>query len=246
MIAYAGTAYAGWQRQSTGTGVQQRVEEAAVSLFGAPVDMEGASRTDAGVHARGQSVSFRAGTTLAAGRMAQALNAHLPADIVVRSVSEAAPGFRARRDARWKRYEYRISAGETVAPFEAPYVWHRPGRLRVERLRECATLVAGEHDFRGFCAEPERAGTGIRRLHEVGVEECGDGIVSLLFVGDAFLYRMVRMLVGAMVGVADGQADLALVRQTLDAPGSGKAGATAPARGLCLLEVGYAPFDRRG
>ncbi|MBI4229676.1 MAG: tRNA pseudouridine(38-40) synthase TruA [Planctomycetes bacterium] len=241
-VSYVGTRYGGWQRQKNAPSVQQAVEEAIGRVVGTAVPVEAASRTDAGVHARGQVISFDAATPLPADRLAEAVNAHLPPEVAVREAREAPSGFRARVDARWKRYEYRIATGRTVSPLDAPFVWRRPGRLDVAAMRDVAGCLVGEHDFLGFCDTPPERGTTIRRLLEIRVLEQPDDTVSLVFVGVSFLHKMVRRLTGALARVGDGAIDRHALRGALSPQGGEPCRWTAPAEGLCLQEVGYSPY----
>ncbi len=244
-VSYVGTRFSGWQRQRNAPSVQQAVEEAIENVVGCPVKVEAASRTDAGVHARGQVISFDAATPLPAGRLPEAINAHLPPEVAIREAREAPGTFRARVGAYWKRYEYRIAVGRTVSPLDLPFVWLRPGVLDASAIRDGAGCLVGEHDFVGFCETPPERGTTIRRLIEVLVAELPDDMISITFVGVSFLHRMVRRMTGALVRLGEGGIDRSALRKMLTPAGREPCRWTAPAEGLCLQEVGYSPYPGR-
>jgi tRNA pseudouridine38-40 synthase len=171
-IAYDGAAYAGWQRQANALSVQQVVEEAFVPLVGEAAPrppVAGASRTDAGVHAVGQVASVDLDVALDADAIRRALNARLPADIRVMRVEEARPGFHARFEARAKHYRYRIVTADVLSPFARGFAWHRPWALDVDRMREAAAAVVGEHDFASFQGAGSSIEDTVRRLTRVSV-----------------------------------------------------------------------------
>jgi tRNA pseudouridine38-40 synthase len=171
-IAYDGAAYAGWQRQANALSVQQVVEEAFVPLVGEAAPrppVAGASRTDAGVHAVGQVASVDLDVALDADAIRRALNARLPADIRVMRVEETRPGFHARFEARAKHYRYRIVTADVLSPFARGFAWHRPWALDVDRMREAAAAVVGEHDFASFQGAGSSIEDTVRRLTRVSV-----------------------------------------------------------------------------
>lgn len=242
LIAYDGAPFAGWQSQAKGNTVQDRLEDAFVSLCGGQrVAVHGSGRTDAGVHARGQCAHADvpdSGRTLE--RWTLAINAHLPPEIRVLRVSHAARNFHARFDARGKIYEYRIWNSAVIDPFERGRAWHLPGPLDLELLRAAIRLFEGRHDFAAFAANrgtpPE---TTVRTIRQVRQSSRG-ALTTLRFTGDGFLYRMVRLMVGAAVRCAQGRAALDSIAQRLtDGPAARKNTFCAPAEGLFLMRVLY-------
>lgn len=176
-LAYDGAAYAGWQRQANALSVQQVVEEAFVPFVGEttpPPHVAGASRTDAGVHALGQIASVDVDLAHDTDAIQRALNARLPADIRVMLVEDARPGFHARFNARAKHYRYRIVTADVLSPFARGIAWHRPWRCDLERMREAAAVVVGEHDFASFQGTGSAIEDTVRRVTRVSIARVGE------------------------------------------------------------------------
>jgi tRNA pseudouridine38-40 synthase len=239
-VAYAGTAYAGWQRQSNALAVQQVLEEALARIAGGTVRAVGAGRTDAGVHADGQAVSIELPRALSPGALVQGTNTHLPADVRVLAARAVPPGFDARRDAVAKIYRYRLSRAETIAPALRPFVVTAPRRLDGAALGAAARAIVGRHDFTAFALAGGAATTTARRIFAAAWEERGDELVFRV-VGEGFLRGMVRSLVGTMLEVGDGRRELSGFVALLAGAPRGDAGPTAPAAGLSLERVDYPP-----
>jgi tRNA pseudouridine38-40 synthase len=238
-LAYDGTQYVGWQRQDNGLSIQQIVEEALQPLCGdQPAVLMGAGRTDAGVHALAQVASVRVSFAHTASTVRRALNVRLPADIRILDVTDAAPGFHARFDARGKIYRYRIATDRVPLPFDRWFVWHVPGACDLQAMQEAGRALVGRHDFTAFQARGavvldawrtiERL--DVRRLaHEIHVEVDGDG----------FLRHMVRIIVGTLVDIGMGSRPVTCLADALAARDRRAAGRTAPAAGLTLLGIRY-------
>ncbi|MHC5009841.1 MAG: tRNA pseudouridine(38-40) synthase TruA [Planctomycetota bacterium] len=242
-LEFDGTAFLGWQRQAVGRTVQGEVEAALARILGAPHAVVGAGRTDAGAHARHMVASFRTAQPIAPARLARALDAVLPEDVGVLSVREASPAFHARRDARWKWYRYTILPSRLRRPLLRRTAWQVGGRLPRDVLRAGAAALEGRHDFRSFANVGSPRRTTVRTLHVVRWTDI-EGLLYLDLVGDGFLYKMVRTIVGTLVQIArrpreDGTGGVGEeVRALLDAADRRAAGPAAPARGLCLMAVG--------
>ena len=239
-IAYHGGAFAGWQSQPNRNGVQDHIEAALAKILGEPARVHGAGRTDAGVHALGQTAHADVpAKRLPTSTWRVALNANLPASIRIIACRRVSSEFHARFSARAKVYRYRIWNTETFHPLEVGRAWHVPQRLPVDDLLKYAEGFRGRHDFASFAANrgvpPE---TTVRNLHEIKVRRQGV-LVTLEFTGDGFLYRMVRMITGTLVQVALGRKDEAWLRELLQTPGNKKTNHTAPAEGLYLVRVLY-------
>ena len=238
LLAYRGTAYAGWQRQLNARAVQEVVEEALADLVGSPVSLAGASRTDAGVHARGQVAHLDLDRDFSCSGLVHGTNHRLPDDIRVLAAEPAPADFHARFTARGKEYRYRISRAAVVTPFDAPYVVRVDGELDLGALRAATERLLGRHDFTAFALaggahrEPERTITAAEWL------EHGDQLVFRV-VGDGFLRGMVRGLVGTLLEVAAGRRRPESFGALLEGRARGEAGPTAPARGLILERVFY-------
>jgi tRNA pseudouridine38-40 synthase len=247
-LSYDGTRLVGWQRQADGDSVQGVLEDALARFEGAPVTVQGAGRTDAGVHALGQVASVDVGFAHDVATLARALNAWLPEDVRVLAVDEMAPGFHARFNARSKTYRYCIRNGPTASPFERPFVWHVPQPLDLEAMRASASRLLGRHDFSSFRSLGTDVPDATRTLDVSTVAETsgavpwlGDGgaLVTYEVRGDGFLRHMVRAIVGTLVEVGRGWRDPAQMDAVLQSKDRARAGATAPPQGLFLVRVDY-------
>ncbi len=242
-LEYDGEAFAGWQRQSDRRSVQEEVEKALERLFLVPTPVVGAGRTDAGVHARGMVASFRTASSIPAPDIERALDGLLPEDVGVRAVREAKPGFHARRDARWKWYRYAILPSRRRRVHERRAAWRIPEPLDVPTLAAGVEPVAGRHDFARFQKTGSPRQSTVRTIVAATLSE-ERGLLHLDFVGNGFLYGMVRLLVGTIVDgarrpVPDPAAAAARMRVLLGgAAGIERVGASAPAHGLTLMAVG--------
>lgn len=238
-IEYDGTNYCGWQRQAKEPTVQAEIERALTFMTRAPVNLAGAGRTDAGVHALGQVASFRCDTRLDPEAILKGLNSLLPGDIAIQDCRSVPEGFHARFDAKSKVYHYRILNRDTRAAVGRDYAWfiHRP--LDLPAMRRAAGILVGRHDFKAF------ESTGSPRAHtlrEVGAADWVEGEDRCLVFqieADGFLRCMVRNIVGTLVAVGLGKLAPGDVQAIMDARDRKRAGATAPARGLFLMEVKY-------
>lgn len=240
VLAYDGTDFRGWARQPRVRTVQGVVEDAIGRLLGAAPKLSVAGRTDAGVHASGQVASFVAPDSLDPERVWRALNGMLGPEVVCLSVARARHGFDARHSATAREYRYRIDTGPVADPFTARFVWHRPGRLAVGRMREAARHLVGEHDFASFCRTPQAPGPTVRRLRVLAVAAAGDR-VEVRAIANAFLHQMVRSLVGTLAAVGESKMDPAGMPRILEARHRSAAAHLAPPRGLTLERVRYGP-----
>ena len=241
-LEFDGACFAGWQRQAGARTVQEEVERALLRLTGAQTAVVGAGRTDAGVHARGMVASVRTTSRLAPAVIERALDALLPDDIGVIGVEDAAPGFHALRDARWKWYRYAILPSRRRRVHERHVAWRVVTPLDLGTLAAALDVVAGRHDFRRFQKTGSPRASTIRTIHAtaLAVER---GLVLLDFSGDGFLYGMVRLLVGTLVDASrrpDAEGARSRMRALLSGSGEPvRVGASAPAHGLTLVRVGY-------
>jgi len=235
-LAYDGTAFRGWQRQRGQRTVQGVLEDALDRVLGSMPRISAAGRTDAGVHARGQVVSFE--TDADPDRIRRALNGMLGPEVVVSAARTAAAGFDARFSATAREYRYRIDLGEAPDPFTARFVWHHPGRPRVAEMRRAASLLVGEHDFASFCRRPPDDRHTVRDLQRLSVVRDGDRL-EVAARANAFLHQMVRSLVGTLVAVGEGRVAAGAMPDVLAARDRAAAGPVAPARGLTLERVVY-------
>ncbi len=263
ILSYDGSEFAGWQVQPDAVTVQGTLASAIGRITGEKVLPQGSGRTDAGVHALAQVVTFVTESSVPVANFVKALNDILPASVRVLEVEEALPDFHARKSARGKTYRYRIYRAAICPPFLARYVWHYPYPLDEQAMVQAAGLVEGEHDFTSFAAvDPERnaassAGvprafasgedaqrreathpTNIRRVFSSTWQRQGDEFVYTV-KGSGFLHHMVRNLVGTFILVGKGTLGAKDVTRILEACNRSAAGATAPASGLYLVNVEY-------
>lgn len=237
-VAYEGTAFKGWQRQKEDRTVQGVIEEAAARICGRKVTVNGAGRTDAGVHALAQTASFQASVRLDDATFLRAMNAILPADVRAVSLEEAPLEFHARKSAAGKVYRYRIATGPIVSPFERRYALHWPYRLDLKDMRLAAAGFIGRHDFTAFSSNCDRSPvrTVVRsEFHRTG------GILMYTVEADGFLRYMVRTMVGALLEVGRGRLEPDDIGRILESRDRKPAGPTAPPTGLFLVEVLYRP-----
>ena len=238
-LCYDGSRYRGWQKQGNITNTTQSKLETLLSrLLEQSVEVHGSGRTDAGVHARAQVVSFRADTPMDCGELLRALRTYLPEDIGAVSLEEAPPGFHARLSAREKTYVYRVWNSGMPCVFERKYVYVFPDALDVNAMRAAAEKLCGRHDFAAFSSGKKRSGHTVRTLRSVSIERLGEE-VRFTFTGDGFLYNMVRILTGTLLEIGRGERDASDIERIFAAGRREEAGFTAPAHGLCLWQVEY-------
>ncbi len=238
LIEYDGTAFSGWQVQPNGRTIQGELERALERVTGVPQRLRGAGRTDAGVHALGQVANLRTESALPLAAFVAGVNAHLPKEIAVRSAEEAPESFDARRSAAGKLYRYRIVNRPGRAPLSRRYAWEHFRPLQLGAMQEGAALLLGRHDFSAFRASDCEAKSTVRSLRRLELTQCGEEL-TIELVADAFLKHMVRNIVGSLVAVGLGRYPPAWMGELLAKGDRRLAGATAPAQGLCLVEVYY-------
>jgi tRNA pseudouridine38-40 synthase len=244
-LAYDGTGFRGWARQRDPA--IRTIEGELVAVLGRvlreEVRLSVAGRTDSGVHARAQVVSFASATRLEPGRLQKAVNALMSPEVVVVDARDARGGFDARFSASAREYRYVIDTAAVADPFTVRYVWHRPRPLSIGRMRAAARHLVGEHDFASFCRHPGPDKPTVRDLRRLSVTRSGSQVV-LGFRANAFLHQMVRSIVATLVLVGDGKLEADQVRATLDARRRPVIATLAPARGLTLERVVYGARGR--
>ena len=236
VIAYDGTSFHGWQRQPAQRTVQGVLEAALGTVLQEPVSVQGAGRTDAGVHARGQAGSFRSATRIPAGGIGHALRPHLPEDVQVRSCEEVADDFDARRSAVARRYVYRLLDADDV--LWRRFAWHPRRTLDPAALAAATQALEGAHDFEAFRAAGGPDVSPLCTVHRAAWHPW-EGGVAFEIVADRFLYRMVRGIVGTALAVAGTRDPALAMRAVLGSRSRARTGPTAPPQGLCLEQVGY-------
>lgn len=245
ILQYEGTRYDGWQRQKhTEQTIQGKLEQVLSRLAGETIEVNGAGRTDAGVHAFGQVANFHLDTELTDGELKKYLNRYLPEDVAVTGIERVPPRFHARLNACWKVYHYQIAFGEAKPVFERKLVYRVEEVLDFEKMEKAAKFLEGTHDFRAFCANKHMKKSTVRTVRRIGIQvHKKDGMASVTFTGDGFLYHMVRILMGTLLEVGMGKRRPEDMEALLESRDREQAGFTAPAQGLFL---DYVSYDSRG
>lgn len=238
IIGYDGTRYLGWEHQPGKDTIQGKLEDVLNYLAEEPVLIIGAGRTDAGVHARAMVANVVLSVDMTAEQLRDYMNRYLPDDIIVQEVREASMRFHARYNAIGKTYCYTVFDGKTKPLFDRKYVWQLEKPVNIERMQKAAEYLIGEHDFMSFCKNPQKKKSTVRTVDQIEIRRRGD-YVTLTFHGNGFLRNMVRILTGTLVAVGQGEMTAEQVKAALEAKDRLAAGQTAPAKGLCLLEVDY-------
>jgi tRNA pseudouridine38-40 synthase len=238
VLEYDGTTYVGWQRQPDRPTVQEAIEVAILGVTQTRVPVIGAGRTDAGVHALGQVASFRIGRDMTPREWTRALNAHLPASIVVRSAALMPDSFHARHSAKGKLYEYRILNRPERPAVLRDYCWHIHQTLDDDAMNTAASHLIGTHNFSSFQTQPTENEDPICRLQQLVVAREGDRL-RIEAYADRFLKQMVRSIVGTLVEVGLKKRPPESLTRILTARNRSAAGKTAPPQGLFLVRVDY-------
>jgi tRNA pseudouridine38-40 synthase len=238
-IAYDGTAYSGWQVQPNGRAIQTLIQRALETVLRAPTDLTGSGRTDAGVHARGQTAHFDTAQEIEPHRLRLSLNALLPYDIRILQIDRSAPDFHARYDATSKIYHYHLHLDPVIDPFVRLYRHQVLQRFDLERVQEAIPHFLGTKDFCSFSNVPSKPRASIKTLLRLDIALQKGGI-RLEFEGDGFLYKMVRNIVGALLDVGSGKLKAEEIPKIFSANDRRAASsAAAPPQGLFLMEVRY-------
>lgn len=239
ILQYEGTRFQGWQRQdSTDNTIQGKLEAILGKMTGHQVQVDGSGRTDAGVHAYGQVANFHIETGKSAAEVMEYLNQFLPEDIRVVRISEASERFHSRLNAVGKTYRYRIWNSTTPTVFERRYVYEVAEKLNLEEMKRAASYLIGKHDFKAFTSNKRSKKSTVRTIEEIRIEQQGNEVV-LHYVGDGFLYHMVRILTGTLIEVGLGQRSADSMERLLQSGKREDAGMLVPAKGLALMEVRY-------
>lgn len=238
-VEYDGSVFSGWQRQDNAPSVQQTLEAAAEALDGAPVQVIGAGRTDAGVHATGQVAHLDLVKSLRADKVRDALNAHLrPHPVSVLEAEEVAPGFHARFDATGRSYVYRIVNRRADLALDKGRAWRVVVDLDAEAMHAAAQALVGRHDFTTFRDANCQADTPVKTLREISVVRQGQ-VIEVRTSARSFLHRQVRSMVGSLVEVGRRRESVGWIGEILAAKDRTRCGPVAPADGLYLVGVSY-------
>jgi len=237
-LAYDGTDYLGWQIQTGQPTIQGVLNGVLEKLEGEPVTAHAAGRTDAGVHAEGQVVSFRLAREWEGEILLRALNGNLPRDIRVLQAAPADDDFHARLDAKSKTYRYQIYTGDVMNPLLARYAWHYPYDLVTGRMIEDSRCLIGRHDFSAFTVAECETASRVRTVTGIRVERAG-GLLTIFFSGEGFLRYQVRTMVAALVEANRGRLKADSITKLITSGDRSLVGAPAPAQGLTLMKVEY-------
>ena len=239
VLQYDGSRYDGWQKQgNTGQTIQGKLEDVLEKLAGVPVEVRGAGRTDAGVHALGQTADFYIPDPISPPEVKSYLNRYLPEDIRILKAGQAGERFHSRLNAVSKTYRYVIETGEKKDVFQRKYVYGLGKRPDVEAMKQGASFLTGERDFKSFCANKKMKKSTVRTVYSIDIREEGSRII-LTFRGNGFLYHMVRIMTGTLIEVGLGKRPPEDIKRILAAANREEAGFTASAEGLFLVKVDY-------
>jgi len=239
-IEYDGTNYSGWQTQKNAQAIQPILEAAIKTATGKKANLISSGRTDAGVHAVCLMANFKTDSDMPLHKLQLALNGILPKDIAVKEAKEAPLSFHSRFDAKSKVYTYTILNSPARAAILRGHVYHITRKLNVALMRREAKCLVGRHDFKSFRAAPSeiKKGSTVRAIKKIEVKKTGD-LIKITVEADGFLYNMVRNIVGTLLEIGKGKIKPGSIAKILKARDRNLAGPTAPAKGLCLIEVKY-------
>ena len=238
LVSYDGTAYCGWQVQPNAVTVQEKIEQAIMQVTGETVRVTGSGRTDAGVHALGQVAHFDTNSSIPAEKFFLALNIHLPDDIKVIKSERADDDFHATRDAVKKTYRYSVYVSQSILPLKDRYAVQVEKMPDLQKMKETALILLGEHDFKCMSASGGGAKTTVRTIYSIDIIE-KDGQIDFYICGNGFLYNMVRIMVGTLLKVGSGKIKKEDVIKMLSTGKRSLGGKTLSAKGLTLIKVEY-------
>lgn len=239
VVAYDGSNYCGWQVQNNGKTIEGELNRCLSELLKEDIVVIGASRTDSGVHGRGNVAVFDSETRIPGEKISYALNQRLPDDIVIQSSCEVEKDFHPRYCNTVKTYEYKILNRKFPDPMHRLYADFIHYPLDIEAMQKAAQYMIGEHDFKSFCSAGAQVKSTVRTIYSLSVTKDQDDIVRIRVTGNGFLYNMVRIIVGTLTRVGLGNGSPEEVEEIIKACDRSKAGPTAPARGLSLIEIQY-------
>ena len=238
IVAYDGTNYHGWQVQKNGITIESELNRCLTELLQEPIEVIGASRTDAGVHAMGNVAVFDTCSRMPAEKISYALNQRLPEDIRIQKSEEVDADWHPRYCDSRKTYEYRIYRGEFPMPLKRLYALHIYYNVDLEKMREAAKFFVGEHDFKSFCQVGAQVKSTVRTVFDVSIIEEGADLV-IRVTGGGFLYNMVRIMAGTLLEVGKGKIEPGQIPEIIQAKDREAAGSTAPAHGLTLIKYEF-------
>lgn len=238
LIEYDGSNYAGWQIQNNALSIQEVLEKAIGSLVGHDVRLIGASRTDAGVHAKGMVANFLSDFSIPDKNLPPAVNVRLPDDIRILDAEDVSLEFHSRYFSTGKRYSYKIFNRRISSPIYRYYTAHVLLPLDIEKMKEASSFIIGTHDFSCFRSSGSSVKTSVRTVKSLEIERYGD-LINIEISADGFLYNMVRIIAGTLIDAGAGKIEPGKLKDIIESRQRDRAGKTAPASGLCLEEVYY-------
>lgn len=242
IAAYDGTNYHGSQIQNNGSTIEGVLKQELSSLLGEEINLIGASRTDAGVHARGNVYVFDTESRIPPEKFVYALNAKLPEDIRIQDSCEVPEGFHPRHQDTIKTYEYRILNRKLPLPEYRLYAHFTYETLDLEKMQSACKHFIGEHDFASFCAAGSQVESTVRTIYDLHVKKDGD-LLTISVTGNGFLYNMVRIIAGTLLKVGSGGIQSSDIPSIIEGKNRKLAGPTAPAKGLTLVEIRYPNYE---
>lgn len=238
-ISYDGSRYYGWEHQpNTDLTIQGKIESVLAEMIGEPVEVIGAGRTDAGVHAKGMIANVHMEIDMSDNDIKDYMNRYLPDDICILDIRTAADGFHSRYKAQGKTYRYTCYVGKEKPVFDRKYVNVLETMPNIDKMRQAAEYLIGEHDFASFCGNPRMKKSTVREVDSINIQLKGD-YLTFTYHGSGFLQYMVRILTGTLLEVGFGKRTPESMETLIEEKDRKKAGATAPAKGLCLMKVDY-------
>ena len=238
IVAYDGTNYNGFARQPNGVTIQETLEVAISKIVQHEVKTLGAGRTDQGVHAKGQCVTFDSDTKIPIEKLTKAINSKLPLDISVKSVEEVSMEFQPRFGAKRKTYRYQILNSQVRDPFLYKYSLQYPYKIDVKLIQKAANHMVGEHDFACFCSSGSSVKDTVREIYSIDIRQDGD-LISVDICGNGFLYNMVRIIIGTLLRVNEGKLSTDDIPKIINGKNREDAGPTVPPQGLTMLDIIY-------
>ncbi len=238
IIKYFGKNYHGWQKQLGEKTIQGEIEKSAEKIFGESIYLIGSGRTDAGVHALGQTANFIIRHNIPEDKILYALNSKLPRDIRIVNSEEVPMGFHSRYDAIGKTYEYKIFNSRIIDPFIKDTTYFVPYKLNIDKMNRVKDFFIGEHDFKGFMSTGSSVDNTVRKIHNIRMNE-ENNIIKLNITGNGFLYNMVRIIAGTLIDIGRGKIEEKSIEKIINSKDRKMAGHTAKAEGLFLKRVYY-------
>lgn len=238
-IEYDGRRYSGWQRLGdSDKTIQGKIETTIEKMTEEKIEIIGSGRTDSGAHARGQVANFKTESAMSLLEMQDYLNYYLPKDIVIKEIEEVPERFHARYNAKEKQYSYYVWNHRVPSVFDHHHSYHYVEKLDLDRLNEACEKLVGTHDFLGFSSLKKSKKSTTRTIESITIEE-EDGMLRFIFVGNGFLYNMVRIIMGTLLEIGDGTLEVSVIDDIFERKVRRDAGKTVPAQGLFLDSVTY-------